>query len=135
MSRVKASRACRIARLASEVPRARCWARKTLADWGLQDQVELVELVVSELVTNALRYGSAGIEARLVHTDQDLWFEVHDEAEEHPVRRRVDPERATNGRGLQLVDALVRAQGGVWGVSHDARPGKVVFVAMPTGCV
>ncbi len=132
MSRAQASCVCRLRRLASEVPRARGWARKALADWGLFDHIDLVELVVSELVTNAVRYGTAGIEARLIHTGADLWFEVHDEAEVHPVRRRIDPERATSGRGLQLVDALVRSHGGVWGVQHDARPGKVVFVAMPT---
>lgn len=109
---------------------AREQARKALADWGLGEHAELGELIVSELVTNALRYGDGMIELRLSYADGDLWVGVHDHGSGRPARQRAsaDDER---GRGLALLDGLIELYGGQQGVMDDSvGTGKAVYVAV-----
>lgn len=106
------------------VARARELARRQLASWDLPDLADTTELLVSELVTNALRHGEGGIRLRLL-LDRTLVCEVWDAGLVQPRRRRA---RATDegGRGLQLVGLLSSG----WG-SRRTPQGKTVWFELP----
>ncbi|MDX3458229.1 SpoIIE family protein phosphatase [Streptomyces sp. ME02-8801-2C] len=100
--------------------RARRLARRALSRWGLEDLTDSVELLVSEVVTNAVRYASKPITLRLLRTDV-LRCEVGDDVPQLPRLRQA---RATDegGRGLYLVNRLARR----WGATRLST-GKVVW--------
>jgi anti-sigma regulatory factor (Ser/Thr protein kinase) len=94
---------------------ARLHTRAVLHEWGLTEQLEAAELVVSELVTNAIQaatelaacsyLGLPVIHLRLLACDQELVIEVWDDSPQAPVLEVPEPEDE-DGRGLMLVDAL-----------------------------
>jgi hypothetical protein len=109
---------------------ARRQARALLKAWDLSDHVDLGELVVSELVANAICHGDGPIWMRLSFTGIDLRVEVHDDGAGRPVRRHAGGDDEC-GRGLELLDGLIRLHGGEWGVINDqASPGKTVYVVL-----
>ncbi|EKX62053.1 SpoIIE family protein phosphatase [Streptomyces ipomoeae] len=91
-----------------------------LAAWGLEDVSFVTELIVSELVTNAIRYGEPPIQLRLIR-DTTLICEVSDASSTAPHMRRA---RAFDegGRGLLLVAQLTQR----WGSRHT-RTGKTIW--------
>jgi anti-sigma regulatory factor (Ser/Thr protein kinase) len=99
-----------LAPLPGAVPCARLHAVNVLAEWGLGDLADDAALVVSELMTNAVR-ASAALPARppvLLHLTAAQWslrVEVHDSSPLEPVLRTPDP-GAEHGRGLAVVMAL-----------------------------
>ncbi|MEW2619367.1 SpoIIE family protein phosphatase [Streptomyces sp. NPDC048106] len=101
--------------------RAECAAR--LEAWGLGDVGYTAELILSELITNAVRYGSPPIRVRLLH-DRSLICEVADGSSTAPHPRRA---AATDegGRGLFLVAQLASR----WGTRYTAR-GKVIWAEL-----
>jgi anti-sigma regulatory factor (Ser/Thr protein kinase) len=105
----------------SIVARARKYADEQLTAWGLDDAAFTTELIVSELVTNAIRYGRPPIQLRLIHQDSTLISEVYDSSGStpHMRRARIFDE---GGRGLLLVAQLADR----WGTRHD-RIGKTVW--------
>jgi anti-sigma regulatory factor (Ser/Thr protein kinase) len=79
-------------------------------EWGLsREHGETAELIVSELVTNALRasrgLASPVVRLRLVSDGNSILIQVWDARDEMPVRSDADPD-AESGRGLMIVDAL-----------------------------
>jgi anti-sigma regulatory factor (Ser/Thr protein kinase) len=109
----------------SQVRRARELTRDQLAVWGLTGNFsELTELLVSELVTNALRAASHEVSLRLMRVGK-LLVEVSDDDHNLPQLRRADP-NDEEGRGLTLVSHLSRR----WGTSRKA-VGKVVWFELP----
>ncbi|MGW2612991.1 SpoIIE family protein phosphatase [Streptomyces mirabilis] len=101
--------------------------RRTVAQltrWGLAEAAPTSELVVSELVTNAIRHASAPIELRLIHNGM-LICEVSDASSTspHPRRARVLDE---GGRGLLLVARLCER----WGTRHT-EAGKTIWAEQP----
>ncbi|MFJ5529881.1 SpoIIE family protein phosphatase [Streptomyces sp. NPDC093261] len=106
------------------VGRAREYARGRLLAWGLEPLVDTTELLVSELVTNALRYGEGEIRLRLL-LDRTLVCEVWDAGLVQPRRRRAR-DTDEGGRGLQLVGLLSAA----WGSRRTPR-GKTVWFELP----
>ncbi|WP_053660642.1 SpoIIE family protein phosphatase [Streptomyces sp. MMG1121] len=106
------------------VGRAREYARTQLVDWDLEALVDTAELLVSELVTNALRYGEGEIRLRLL-LDRTLVCEVWDSGLVQPRRRRAR-DTDEGGRGLQLVGLLSAA----WGSRRTPR-GKTVWFELP----
>ncbi|MER5428027.1 SpoIIE family protein phosphatase [Streptomyces sp. NPDC002588] len=106
------------------VATARRNATEQLERWGLDDMVFVTELIVSELVTNAIRYGDPPIRLRLIR-DRALICEVADGSSTSPHlrRARVDDE---GGRGLMLVAQLTRR----WG-SRQTRTGKTIWAEQP----
>nr|AGZ94055.1 magnesium or manganese-dependent protein phosphatase [Streptomyces sp. MMG1612] len=105
------------------VAQVRSSAARQLAAWGLEELGFTTELVVSELVTNALRYGRPPIRVRLIR-DRSLLCEVSDAGSTTPHLRRA---RAFDegGRGLFLVAQLAER----WGTRH-ARQGKTVWAEL-----
>jgi PAS domain S-box-containing protein len=110
----------------TSVARARELAREQLLNWGLDELVDTTELLVSELVTNALRHGYGDIRLRLL-LDRTLVCEVWDSALVQPRRRRAR-DTDEGGRGLQLVTMLSES----WG-SRRTHRGKTVWfeLALP----
>jgi anti-sigma regulatory factor (Ser/Thr protein kinase) len=109
---------------------ARRRAQVLLTAWGLGEQASLGELVVSELVTNAVCHGDSPIWLRLSVGGGDLRVEVHDGGAGRPVRRHPGAGDEC-GRGLELVDGLIELHGGERGVIGDpAGPGKTVYVVL-----
>ena len=110
------------------VARARELARRQLLAWGLGELVDTTELLVSELVTNALRYGEGEIRIRLL-LDSTLVCEVWDGGLVQPRRRRAR-DTDEGGRGLQLVGLLSLG----WG-SRRTPHGKTVWfeLRLPNG--
>ncbi|QWZ10093.1 ATP-binding protein [Nocardioides panacis] len=105
---------------ARSVTRARTLIAQRLI--GLPDEsVEVVLLLVSELVTNAVRHGSGPVGLHVAWGNGTVRVEVHDQSPEWPVVRAVDRD-ALDGRGLILVDGLATG----WGVMAG-KPGKTVW--------
>ncbi|MEU5093306.1 SpoIIE family protein phosphatase [Streptomyces sp. NPDC020996] len=100
--------------------RARRLARRALARWDMEELSDSVELLVSEVVTNAVRYSSRPVTLRLLRTDV-LRCEVGDDVPQLPRLRQA---RATDegGRGLYLVNKMARR----WGATRLST-GKVVW--------
>ncbi|MET9957735.1 SpoIIE family protein phosphatase [Streptomyces sp. NPDC006326] len=111
-------------REARSVGRARELARAKLPAWGLEGLLDTTELLVSELVTNALRYGEGEIRLRLL-LDRTLVCEVWDGNLVQPRRRRAR-DTDEGGRGLQLVGLLSAG----WGTRRTHR-GKTVWFELP----
>ncbi|MFD7319543.1 SpoIIE family protein phosphatase [Streptomyces sp. NPDC059875] len=106
----------------AQVPRARKFAVEQVDAWGLEEASFVTELVVSELVTNAIRYGEPPIRLRLIR-DTSLICEVSDASNTSPHLRRA---RAFDegGRGLLLVAQLTQG----WGTRHTTN-GKTIWCA------
>ncbi|MFJ3163315.1 ATP-binding SpoIIE family protein phosphatase [Streptomyces kanasensis] len=105
--------------------RARRLARKALARWDLEELTDSVELLVSEVVTNAVRYASRPVTLRLLRTEV-LRCEVGDDSPQLPRQRRAR-DTDEGGRGLFLVNRLARR----WGATRLST-GKVVWFELPT---
>ncbi|WP_371477393.1 SpoIIE family protein phosphatase [Kitasatospora sp. NBC_00315] len=106
------------------VSRARRLVGEQLERWGLEDLVFPTELVVSELVTNAIRYAGGPVEVRLIRAGV-LVCEVSDPSSTQPrMRRALATEEG--GRGLFLV-AQVSSR---WG-SRYTRSGKTIWSEQP----
>ncbi|WP_370268119.1 SpoIIE family protein phosphatase [Streptomyces sp. V4I8] len=103
--------------LVSEV---RASAMRRLADWGLDEAAFAAELMLSELVTNAIRHGSGPIRVRLLH-DRTLICEVSDTSDTAPHLRRAAT-TDEGGRGLFLVAQLSQS----WGTRYTPE-GKVIW--------
>ncbi|WP_199815693.1 SpoIIE family protein phosphatase [Streptomyces griseus] len=106
------------------VSEARARACDQLAVWGLEDAAFTTELVVSELVTNAIRYGKPPIQLRMIH-QTTLTCEVSDTGSTVPHMRRART-FDEGGRGLLLVAQLANH----WGTRHT-REGKVIWAEQP----
>ncbi|MET9675902.1 SpoIIE family protein phosphatase [Streptomyces sp. NPDC006482] len=100
-------------------------ARK-LAEWGLEDIAFGTELILSELITNAVRYGIEPIRVRLLHSGS-LICEVSDGSSTSPHIRRAD-DTDEGGRGLFLVAQYAEK----WGTRYSPR-GKTIWAAQATG--
>ncbi|MEU3984456.1 ATP-binding SpoIIE family protein phosphatase [Streptomyces sp. NPDC026672] len=111
----------RVARDPSAVAGIREHARVQLEQWGLEEITFVTELVVSELVTNAIRYGSEPITLRMLREQsRTLICEVTDGAHTSPyLPRAINDE---GGRGLFLVAQCMDQ----WGTRYT-REGKMIW--------
>ncbi|MGC9543623.1 SpoIIE family protein phosphatase [Streptomyces sp. UG1] len=99
--------------------RAACARR--LEAWGLDEIAFTTELILSELVTNAIRYGGDPIRLRLLYDRDSLICEVSDGSSTSPHLRRAAT-TDEGGRGLFLVAQFARR----WGTRYTDR-GKVIW--------
>jgi anti-sigma regulatory factor (Ser/Thr protein kinase) len=95
-----------------------------LAGWGLDDAEFVTGLVVSELVTNAIRYAESPIQLRLIR-DRTLICEVSDGSSTAPHLRRAKA-FDEGGRGLLLVSQLTER----WG-TRQTEHGKTIWAEQP----
>ncbi len=93
---------------------------RQLTEWGLEEIAFPTELLLSELVTNAIRYGTDPIQVRLLY-DRTLICEVSDTSSTAPHLRHAAT-TDEGGRGLFLVAQLAQA----WGTRYTA-DGKVIW--------
>jgi len=126
-----------IAALPTATPCSRLHARNIAHEWGLGDLADTIELVVSELVTSAIRAsvdhdgrpryssdtGLACIYLRLSTDGVAALVEVWDEDFQLPTPTQASP-NDESGRGLMLVDALAERWG--WDMPPSGR-GKIVW--------
>ncbi|MEU3733880.1 SpoIIE family protein phosphatase [Streptomyces sp. NPDC033538] len=103
------------------VASARDAATDKLAEWGLEGNAFVTELIVSELVTNAVRYAGGPVGLRMIR-DEVLFCEVTDPSNTQPRMRRARTSDE-GGRGLFLVAQLSRR----WG-SRYGQTGKTIWV-------
>ncbi|MGW8954748.1 ATP-binding protein [Streptomyces sp. NPDC055709] len=88
---------------------------------GLEALTDDVMLIVSELLTNAILHSrTTEIGLRMTVRDGFLCITVADGMPIRPEPRHVD-ENAESGRGLALVAALAKENGGDWGTSDEGR--------------
>ncbi|MFI1393006.1 SpoIIE family protein phosphatase [Streptomyces griseoaurantiacus] len=104
---------------ASVAEARRCVSRRLTA-WGLREAAFTAELVVSELVTNAIRHATGPIQLRLIK-DLTLICEVSDGSSTSPYLRRARL-YDEGGRGLLMVAELTER----WGTRHT-RSGKIIW--------
>lgn len=111
----------------TEAATARGHTRRTLEDWDVDDETAAAtELIVSELVTNALRYGSPPLRLRLIR-DRALTCEVHDASTTSPHLRHART-ADEGGRGLFIVAQLAER----WGTRYTAS-GKTLWTEQDLG--
>lgn len=133
--------------LPTAVPCARLHARELMWEWGLEALTDSVELIVSELMTNAVRATEGFVGSRyngrwipgvppvrlwLWSDKQRVLIHVWDGNHQMPVRQEIEDVEAESGRGLLLVETLTADWGAyvttggtgkvVWGVV-GASPG------------
>ncbi|NUS12873.1 MAG: SpoIIE family protein phosphatase [Streptomyces sp.] len=105
----------------AEVAGARGRACEQLSAWGLDEAAFTMELVISELVTNAIRHGSRPVRLRLIKDDSSLFCEVSDGSSTAPHLRRARV-LDEGGRGLMLVARLTDR----WG-TRQTPGGKIIW--------
>ncbi|MFC4033072.1 ATP-binding protein [Streptomyces polygonati] len=130
----------RLAAVLTAVGLSRSFIRHTLTNWQLGEQIDVAELVVSELVTNAVKstgntdqqrqredisaHQLIGVQLRMMNTC--LYVEVWDSADGSPVIPEQSPD-SEGGRGLFLVESLCTR----WDISRPAAGGKIVWAELP----
>lgn len=106
---------------------ARTFVRGVLPKVSETEIADVIMLLVTELVTNAVVHARSPVRVRVVVDDHQVRVAVHDDAPQPPVPRQAS-EQALGGRGLLLLDRLSDR----WG--YDARPpGKTVWFEIRTG--
>ncbi|MFG2868250.1 SpoIIE family protein phosphatase [Streptomyces sp. NPDC048338] len=108
----------------AEVSRIRNEGAAQLAAWDLEDIAFSAELILSELVTNAIRYGAEPIKVRLLR-DAQLICEISDGSSTSP-HLRYAATTDEGGRGLFLVAQFAER----WGTRYTER-GKVIWAELP----
>ncbi|MFJ8085416.1 SpoIIE family protein phosphatase [Streptomyces sp. NPDC096205] len=112
----------------AEVAGCRALVRGKLEEWGLDDAAFVTELAMSELVTNAIRYGRPPVSLRLLRAvDRTLICEVSDAGHTSPHLRRAGSEDE-GGRGLFLVAQLTS----MWGTRYTPQ-GKTIWAEIGVG--
>lgn len=122
--------------LDASVPQARHAVRDLLAHQRVpapDDLVQSLLLIVSELVTNAVRH--AALLSPEIAVEVSIgpdWVRVAVE-DNHPYRPKalVADQGRTGGRGLLLVQTITEEAGGAYDVQHTPGGGKVVWAALP----
>ena len=107
-----------------QVANCRRLVRDTLAAWELRPLTETVELLVSELVTNAIQHAGGEIRLRLQRDENGLLCEVCDQTRTPPELQELSA-TAERGRGILLVNELSRK----WGHRRTAS-GKIVWFTL-----
>ncbi|MEU3731341.1 SpoIIE family protein phosphatase [Streptomyces sp. NPDC033538] len=106
------------------VGEVRSQVTRRLTEWGLDELAFTTELILSELVTNAIRYGGETVHVRVLY-DRSLICEVFDSSSTSP-HLRYAAMTDEGGRGLFLVAQLAER----WGTRYTPA-GKVIWAEQP----
>ncbi|MCZ4602835.1 SpoIIE family protein phosphatase [Streptomyces sp. Lzd4kr] len=114
----------------SGVKAARAFVRDSLRAWGLERAIDDIEIMASEVVTNALIHADSHVDLRLREYPDHIRLEVRDSAPMPPVPSSLSASeeenaKAEHGRGLIIVDGLASS----WGSSPSGR-GKTVWLEL-----
>ncbi|MFJ3231674.1 ATP-binding protein [Streptomyces sp. NPDC086787] len=135
-SAVSNAASCALPARYEAVREARLFTRGTLDQWDVGDRFDDICLVVSELVTNALRHAlpndtcrgaepHPAVRLHLMRWTERLVCAVRDPSHDTPVTRDADDFSAESGRGLFLVDSFSDSWG--WHPLAGTLSGKVVW--------
>ncbi|MFE7775104.1 SpoIIE family protein phosphatase [Streptomyces sp. NPDC057445] len=113
-------------RLPNAVQHARRFTARTLRAWGVVEELDIVLLVVSELVTNAIAHTQGEVRLELTLSADRLRIAVNDASPRSPVKPADVNWQATGGRGLLIVEATTTAWGAV-----PLSGGKQVWAEIP----
>jgi anti-sigma regulatory factor (Ser/Thr protein kinase) len=113
---------------AASVPTARRFVRTTLAAQGLAAAWDAAELLVSEVVTNAVLHARTEFVVQVLRDGDLVRVSVHDRSPVIPMPRAYGTD-STTGRGMRLVATLAVA----WGVERDVDGKAVWFEVSATG--
>ncbi|QBJ91650.1 ATP-binding protein [Streptomyces seoulensis] len=142
-SAVSDAASCALPARYEAVGEARNFTRSTLGPWDVGDRFDDIALVVSELVTNALRHAlpaelppgagqSAPVRLHLLRWTGRLVCAVRDPSDESPVPRETEDDfSAESGRGLLLVESF--ADGWGWHPASGGAGGKLVWALFRLG--
>lgn len=97
-----------------------------LHEWHIECLCEDASVIVTELISNAVRHARTAVELKMVHLPDGVRMEVRDGSRK-PLRKRPCGQDDEGGRGLHLVDALSSRHG-----VDDDGDGKRVWVEMLT---
>lgn len=107
--------------------RARHFVRSALNNLLDTAQLEIIELLTSELVTNAIMHAGSPPHVYVDIGSTRIRVEVRDQDHARlPVQRPDDP-TATSGRGIAIVASMASD----WGFEIEPRTGKVVWFEIP----
>lgn len=114
------------------VRRARRFTKHTLQNWGVAAASDNMELIVAEVVTNALIHADTDVDVRLREHPHWIRVEVRDSAARPPIPSALslspeERDKVEQGRGLMIVEELASA----WGTSPNGL-GKTVWVEVRT---
>jgi len=107
------------------VPVARSFVSDLLEEWDLTQHVPTSQLLVSEMVANAVQHVTGPCAVELTHHDDVLQIAVADVGHGMPDMQVLGPTRE-NGRGLHIISAFSTA----WGVDHLDDGGKLVWAEL-----
>lgn len=96
--------------------------------WQLPHLIDDAQVVITELVSNAVRHAEGDLRLLVLLRDRLLHLSVADTSEQRPHLILPDPDTGEGGRGLLLIDAIAAA----WG-SSPTSDGKVVWATLRTG--
>ncbi|GII89150.1 ATP-binding protein [Sphaerisporangium siamense] len=119
-----------LGRTGTTIKTARDFTVTTLRAWGLGELSYDARLVISELVTNAVRHAGEPTRVRLLHRATHLVCAVADPTDRPPVVTDAD-QYAETGRGLRLVESLSCS----WGWRVFEGRGKLVWAAFTAPAV
>lgn len=114
----------------ASVGQARRFVRGVLDDWGLHDLIDTVQLLTSELATNAVLHARTAFAVVVSRTAQAVRVDVLDRSSVTP-RNRQPSLTAATGRGVNMVEALAEQ----WGATPEAQLdgfAKGVYFTLPT---
>jgi two-component sensor histidine kinase len=102
------------------VAEARARLRAVLDSWADENRRQTAVLLLSELVTNAIRHAHGAVRVNVTLAKERLRAQVRDESPDPPQRREADE---SGGRGMQLLDGMAQR----WGVRQHRGDGKTVW--------
>jgi anti-sigma regulatory factor (Ser/Thr protein kinase) len=109
--------------------KARAFVGITLHEWGCDCVEAVAALLVSEVVTNAVKHVRSAAVLSARYEEGRVEVRVRDESDALPMLQQTDPEGET-GRGLMLVNALADQ----WGVEPLSGGGKSVYFVLDCEC-